>query len=152
MLSNRHLLEQCEAADRVLWAIRTDNNSHLRWGGSEGALAVHLTMLSAECRARGLPGHAQPYNDATWLRSPGWYTGSKIPQDGREASAPLWLGCDVEYHLDHQRWLLGQDPEHYRQFGWRVVPKKNLPQERRECTSSEPETSIKRGPPQLSLF
>lgn len=115
-LSDSHLLEQCDVVDRALWSIRTGTAPPWRWEDCEGALAVHMTILSAECRARGLPSHAQPYSDSTWLRSPGWYTGSEIPEDGREAVTPPWLGLDVEYHLDHQRWLLGADPEHYRGY------------------------------------
>jgi hypothetical protein len=66
------------------------------------------------------PEFVTPYKRDTFLRSPG-FPGDYAP-DAREAEMPPWMGRE-DFHKSHQQALLWKLPVHYRQFGWRVVPK-----------------------------
>jgi hypothetical protein len=91
-----------------------------QWRGYESALAVYATICCDECVRRGLGMVVSPYSPETFERSPG-YPGD-LERWGRDAEMPPWLGR-ADYHRSHQQALLWRLPEHYRQFGWRVVPK-----------------------------
>lgn len=91
------------------------------WRGYTSALGVYATLCAMEWEARGYPnGQASPYSPA-WDRLGGF---QDLDLDARAAASPPWLG-DSRVHLSHQRALMSREPEHYRHFGWRVVPSLN---------------------------
>jgi len=92
----------------------------LMWAGYESALSLYQTMCCREWAARGYQQTTvPPYGDAWQLLA--WAEGRGLAADARDAPTPPWLG-DERLHLSHQRALMAKDPEHYRAFGWRVVP------------------------------
>lgn len=138
-LSDAHLIASIESCEKVLATLRVlrtnscggfpssmlSHPSVSAWSGFESALSVYCTMSVAELVHRGGAMRVTPYSLTTFMRSPGWYKDQDLFADGRDANLPDWWGRD-EIHLSHRRALMYWDPVHYRQFGWRVVPRLDI--------------------------
>lgn len=131
----RRLNKQISEGVQILAALRTNrvgggslprgwtrHPATLMWTGHDSALGVYLAFCLDEWLRRGYNNtRVLPYSHETFLRCEGWPDRDAFCPDGRDAELPVWWG-DERVHKSHRAALMVKDPEHYRQFGWRVVP------------------------------
>lgn len=89
----------------------------INWLGSEGALAVHMTLCEWEWQARGRTHNIiLPYM-RSGIREGAYGADDALPRDMREAVVPPWLGRQ-DIHEAHRAELLSKKPDWYGSFGW----------------------------------